>query len=69
VPDDQECRLERLRHQVADQDAVSKRLRLDSKELRAAASALVDQTVALRLVARGLAKDLEPPIPTHPPAD
>lgn len=67
--DDHQCRLEHLRQRVADQAAMTRRLRLESKELRATASAIVDQSVTLRLVARGLARDPTPPIPTHAPTE
>ncbi len=42
-------------------------LRLESKELRAAASAIADQAAALMLAAHGSLDRPAPPIPTHPP--
>ena len=67
--EEQQCRLERLRRQLAEQAVMTRRLRLDSKELRAASSAALDQAIALLLVARGLTRDRTPPIPTHGPTE
>jgi hypothetical protein len=69
VHDAQQCRLDRLRRLVAEQALRSRRVRRDSKALRAAASAVVDQSTALRMVAKGITRDPTPPIPTHPPVE
>lgn len=60
-------RLEQTRLQVERQRAMTRRLRRDSKAVRAAASAIADEAVSLRLTLRGVLADSSPPVPTHPP--
>lgn len=60
-------RLEHTRRQVEEQAAAMRALRLESKALRATASAVADRAAAVKLAAQGSLDRPTPPIPTHPP--
>lgn len=62
-------RMEQARRRVHKQAAALRALRLESKALRAAASAVGDQAIAVTLATQGLLDKPLPPIPTHPPED
>lgn len=67
--DAQQCRLERSRQQDAGQAARNQRVLRDGKALRAAASAIVNSSMAFRMVGQGLTHDPTPPIPMHAPGE